>query len=222
MDHPSESEIARGLRAGESSAWSALYEAYFERVWAAAAQVAGGGSRAERAEVADIVQETFLAAARGARQFDPNRGCLWQWLSGIVRKQALLSFRQRKRDSRIAPGGDLLDAVLVRVHAWLEHRQPSPEAALQSAEVAEAVRLTLADLPEDYADLLMERYLDEISGDAMAAARGCSVEALRSKLARARKAFRKSFGKLSVAASDWKETKPSAYPSSARDAETPK
>ena len=58
--------IAAGLRRGSRQAWSALYETYAERLWREVARLMGGNA----ADVADVVQEVFLAAARSAGKFD--------------------------------------------------------------------------------------------------------------------------------------------------------
>ena len=72
MDDQQDREIARGLRDGKTEAWSALYETYFDQVWRWVARMIGPNS----ADVGDVVQETFLAAARSARTYDPARGPL--------------------------------------------------------------------------------------------------------------------------------------------------
>ena len=61
--------LARELRGGSAEAWHALYDAYAEAVWRCVARRVGPHA----AEVADIVQETFLAAAR-ARDVRPCAG----------------------------------------------------------------------------------------------------------------------------------------------------
>ena len=63
---------ATGPRAARrfDAAWHQLYDAYAEAVWRCVARRVGPHA----AEVADIVQETFLAAARSARTFDPAQG----------------------------------------------------------------------------------------------------------------------------------------------------
>src|SRR5438477_11627022 len=97
MDERAEAEIARGLRDGKAEAWRALYDAYAEPVWRAVARLLGPGA----ADVADVVQETFLAAARSAHTYDAARGSLWLWLWGIARRHAALHFRKEERHGRI-------------------------------------------------------------------------------------------------------------------------
>src|SRR4249920_1732300 len=76
LDEQHERRLARGLRDGKIDAWQALYDAFAERVWRGVARLLGGNG----ADVADVVQETMLAAAKSALSFDPERGSLWLWL----------------------------------------------------------------------------------------------------------------------------------------------
>ncbi len=64
MDNQEEQSIAQGLTEGKEDAWRALYDAYSRHVWRYVAR----RMLPESSDVADVVQETFLAAARSARQ----------------------------------------------------------------------------------------------------------------------------------------------------------
>ena len=126
-------QLARGLAAGSTAAWHQLYDAFSEAVWRCVARRVGPHA----AEVADIVQETFLAAARSARTFDPARGSLWAWLSGIARRQAALHFR-RKQTRPEAGGEEELRDVTGR-----GGQRAEPVELLALAETAQSVRLVL-------------------------------------------------------------------------------
>ena len=52
-------------------------------------------------DVADVVQETFLAAARSAATFDPGRGPLRVWLWGIARRHVALHYRKKALHHRL-------------------------------------------------------------------------------------------------------------------------
>ena len=97
LDEQQERRIAQGLREGEADAWQALYDAYAERVWRGVARLLG----AHKSDVADVVQETMLAAARSALSFDPARGPLWPWLWGIAHNHAALHLRKQARRHRL-------------------------------------------------------------------------------------------------------------------------
>ena len=66
-------EIISGLRCGDQTAWTNLYDSYSVRIWRYVAKLVGPNVAA----VADIVQETMLAAAQAAQSFDDTRGTLW-------------------------------------------------------------------------------------------------------------------------------------------------
>ena len=189
MNEQREHDIAQGLRQGQPDAWRALYDAYAPSVWNAVSRRLGPYS----ADVADVVQETFLAAASTARNFDRTQGTLWSWLSGIARHHVAQYFRKQQRQSRIVQAVEALGPQHERVMAWLEHREAAPLDVLVTAEMALLVRATLAGLSEDYEDLLTQKYLEGATVEQMAGQRSVSETAVRSRLARARQAFRHAF-----------------------------
>jgi RNA polymerase sigma-70 factor (ECF subfamily) len=198
LDDQQEQEVARALQEGKTEAWQMLYEAYAKRVWHSVARRMGQGS----ADVADVVQETFLAAARSVRTYDSARGSLWLWLSGIARNHVALHYRQCRRHERLKHAGDRPGLDNRHVVRWLEHGQEAPPDALAAAELAELVRSTLTELPLDYETLLTAKYLDGIPVEQIARHQNCSPTAVRSKLARARRAFRRAFEKTASCAPD--------------------
>jgi RNA polymerase sigma-70 factor (ECF subfamily) len=192
MDEHLAREVARGLREGRPDAWRSLYDAFAERIWRGVARLLGPTS----ADVADVVQETMLAAARSARTFDAASGSLWNWLWGIARLQVALHFRKQKRHDQLKQAGDWLAASAGRLAHWLDGITPTPTDLLESTELALLVRLALAELPDEYESLLSAKYLDGLSVEAIAEREHSTETAVRSKLARAREAFRKVFLRL--------------------------
>jgi RNA polymerase sigma-70 factor (ECF subfamily) len=194
MDEQQEREVARGLRAGEADAWRALYDAYAGRVWVAVARLMGPDS----ADVADVVQETFLAAARSAAGYDSARGALWLWLWGIARRHVAVYYRKEKRHDRLKSAGDWLAARNGQVLRGLQGESAAPPELLAAAELATLVRATLTELPAEYETLLTAKYLDGVSVDDIAARERSTAVAVRSRLARARQAFRQLLMRYSV------------------------
>jgi RNA polymerase sigma-70 factor (ECF subfamily) len=170
--------VAEGLAAGRVEAWNALYAAYAEDAWRYAARLLGQN----RDGVGDVVQETFLAAARSARSFDAKRGTLRSWLIGIVHVQAAQYWRRRARAAR---DGDVLSRERRERDAGSDAEQ-----ALLRCEQAEHVRRVLAEMPADYAWLLVSKYVEERPIAAIVQELSAGTEAVRSKLARARRLFR--------------------------------
>jgi RNA polymerase sigma-70 factor (ECF subfamily) len=198
MDEQQDRLIAQGLRQGKTDAWQALYDAYAGEVWRCVARLLG----AHAADVADVVQETMMAAARSAAAFDPERGSLWFWLWGIARRKAAHYFRDEERQHRLEKAGAWLAASNGRLLRWLDGQAPSPPEALATAELATLVRATLTELPQDYEMLLTAKYLEGDTVASIAVRERSSEVAVRSKLARARQAFRLAFGKYADNATD--------------------
>ncbi len=118
-------------------------------------------------------------------------------MRGIARNKIAIYFRKREPHGRAGAGPDraAMAAVLL---PWLENRQADPSAALQTAELASQVRATLTALPHDYETLLVAKYIDGASVQQLAATEQSTSIAVRSKLARARQAFRELFVKTSA------------------------
>ena len=190
LDEPDQLAVMRGLRDGSRAAWTMLYDGYSVDVWRCVARLVGQ----RPADVADVVQEVFLAAARSARNFDPGRGSLWNWLAGISHRQVALYWRQAGRAARWQ---ELAKSGAVEIRQWLD--DGAPDVLLERRELADVVRGVLAELPAEYATLLSAKYLDDRSLDELAREAATSVDAIKSKLARARREFRARFEHFSCA-----------------------
>jgi len=194
MDKNTEHEIARGLQQGDRQAWLRLYEAYAEPVWRNISRLVGNDS----AVVADLMQETFLAVARSARNFNPNRGTLWRWLWTIASRQIALYYRKQKPEIILSQARQWWTSLDGEKFDWIDAKADMPPDVLESQELAVLVRLALSELPGDYQTLLLAKYVDNQPAERIAGQIGCSEVAVRSKLARARKAFRKAFVRLTT------------------------
>lgn len=180
--------MIRGLRDGSRGAWTALYQGYSADIWRHVARLLGR----DVAAVSDVVQDVFLAAARSARQFDPERGTLWNWLTGIAHHQVAAYWRQTSRLSRLRK---LIEEGTIEITPLLDSTRQL-DGTTDAVDVADLVRAVLARLPADYAALLSAKYIDDQNLAELAKQFGGeagSVEAIKSKLARARREFRVKF-----------------------------
>ncbi|MCA9062246.1 MAG: sigma-70 family RNA polymerase sigma factor [Planctomycetaceae bacterium] len=186
----SDAEIICGLRAGNSCAWAALYDGYSVRIWRYIACLVGP----QHTVVADLVQETVLAAARSAARFDESKGTVWQWLSGIAHNHVSLHWRSEQQISKLRR----IVEHLPRGESLLSPNPPdqSPSARLEQDELANLVRATLARLPSDYSELLAAKYLEDLSLAEIQSRTSATSDAVRSKMVRARQLFRDVFERL--------------------------
>jgi RNA polymerase sigma-70 factor (ECF subfamily) len=172
-----ERTIRDAVLAGDTAAWRAWYAEYFDRLVAYARWRCGG--LADLAD--DVTQEAWLAAVRRLRAFDPEKGPFFAWLCGIAANAARNALRsRRRRDKRTRPLGPNDDP-------------PASDPDTAATEKAERVALALAALPDHYEAVLRAKYLDRMTVEQIAAARGDSPKAVESLLARARLAFREAY-----------------------------
>jgi len=167
---PDDDHIGRRLRAGEPTALREAYERHGGWVLAAARRAVGSHHDAE-----DVTQQVFADAWRGRAGFDPDRGVLGAWLTGILRRRIADRFAARGRDA----GVTLLDAT-----ADLEGG-PVPGAAVAD-QVVETLLVAdeLARLPTDQARVLRLAVFDELTHQQIAAATGLPLGTVKSHLRR--------------------------------------
>ncbi|MFO0814008.1 MAG: sigma-70 family RNA polymerase sigma factor [Gemmatales bacterium] len=159
-------------------AWQSFYDAHAARLWRNIAQ-----RIASSADVADVVQETLLAAAHSFAQYDATRGSAWNWLWGIGHRQVALYYRKRSAHPTS-------DGEAEGLAAWLESTEASPHEQAIRLEWGSLIRQALATLSAEYDALLTARYLEDRPVEELAREAGVNDVALRSRLARARTALR--------------------------------
>ena len=201
MDKDTEREIAKGLQEGNRQAWLQLYEAYAKRVWQNIARLIGFDCPA----VADVVQETFMAAARSAKNFDPRRGSLWIWLWCIAKRQIALYYRKQDPKIALAQAKSWWASLDSQKADWIDVSSVPPPEVLETRELDALIRCVLSQLSAEYQTLLLAKYVDGQPVKKIANDMECSSVAVTSKLARARKAFRAAFIKLIQSMPDEKE-----------------
>ncbi len=184
LDEHTQNTVIRGLREGCRDAWATLYDAYSVDLWRYVARLLGPDESA----VGDVVQEAFIDAARGARQFDASRGSLWSWLTGIAHHRVSAYWRQSVRQTRLQR---LAESGAIDVRNLFDGEAVG--ALADEREIADFVRGVLAEISADHAALLTAKYLDGLSMATIAEHLGGTVEAIKSKLARARQEFRTKF-----------------------------
>ncbi|MCK4783187.1 MAG: hypothetical protein KAV87_05500, partial [Desulfobacteraceae bacterium] len=131
MDRHTAEAIGKGLREGDRRAWLQLYEAYAERLWKNVGRLMGF----DCAEAADVVQNTFLAAARSAKNFEPRRGSLWVWLWGIARRQIALYYRKEAPKGRFAQAKSWWVSLDSEKNDWIDAKCDPPQDVLESREL---------------------------------------------------------------------------------------
>ena len=143
----------------------------------------------------DVVHDTFMQAIDRAREYDPKRGSVRNWLITLSRNVI-----RKHRKPSLEATWDKIDRALLEVFQALDE-SPLGDEVLARRETRELVNMAIANLPDPYGSVLQRKY---VGGESLAdLARDLSVseDAVKSLLARARRAFRDTFLTLSEAKS---------------------
>ena len=127
----------------------------------------------------DVLQDTLLSIANHVKEFE-GRSSVSSWAFALTRSAC--ARRRRGLKNRPPPGDEPL--------AQEPDRAPSPEAQVGQRELASALSDALDGLPDDYRDVIALRDIEGLSAPEAAASIGISVDALKSRLHRAREALR--------------------------------
>ncbi len=152
----------------------ALYRRRQPALYRFALQMSGSPSIAE-----DVTQEVFLALLREECGYDPERGSLVAYLFGIARKLLLRQFERRRLDVPVDAGAE--------EGRFAEPVDASdPLADLAARERVQALRRAVSSLPRRYREVVVLCDLEEVDYAEAAAALGCPIGTVRSRLHRAR------------------------------------
>src|SRR5512138_481822 len=183
----------RAARAGDREAITRFYEAHVDGLYTFIYYRVGR----DTALAEDVVQETFAIALSRRADYDPARGSVGSWLTVLSRNVIRDHLRAHTRSDQLATRWERIDATLAQTFAAMAER-PLPGEVLEREETRDLVHMAIANLPEQYRTALTRKYVDGESLETLAGEFGISVDAVKSLLARARRAFRETFATLST------------------------
>lgn len=171
------------VAAGDAEALGALYDRFGVDAHAFARALVGGASD----EADDVTAAVFAQLWRTAARYDAARGTVAAWVTMVTRARALDHVRARKRRLRLegraaedASAGDVFGASLPAVP--LGGTGEPADAAAERAEVARAVRGSLATLPEAQRRAIELAFFGGLSHADVAAALGQPLGTVKTRI----------------------------------------
>lgn len=175
------SDLIAQAQKGDGAAFGELARRYHARSYQTALRILRNAEDAE-----DAVQESMISAYRHLGSFRGD-SAYGTWLTRIVMNVSLMQLRKRNRRNNVSleesVGEDLSFSEV------LACQSPSPEAVLMGEQRVSLLWRWLGELPASLRDITVERMREELSVDELAARRGISVAAAKSRLLRARYAI---------------------------------
>jgi len=165
-------ELIARIAEGDRDAFALLYRQCRPDVYRFAVHMCGSAALAE-----DVVQDVFLAVIGDAGRYRPGRSGVVPWLLGIARNHVRRS--RHRRPVLPLPAEESDDGRRLAVE-----RDPVADLTGQRREAALA--RALHALPARYREAIVLCDLQELSYEAAAAALGCAIGTVRSRLHRGR------------------------------------
>jgi len=171
------------LRNGDRNEFSRLVEIYSGKLYRLGLKMLGNPQDAE-----DMLQETYLKAFRGIKDFD-GRASLSTWLYRIAVNESLMHLRRKHPETvSIEEPGE----------ADSENQEPleiidfccMPERELMSNEVRSRLDQAIGELPANLRTVFVLRDIEELSTLQTAEVLGLSETAVKTRLSRARMRLR--------------------------------
>ena len=189
----SDADLVRACGDGDGGgAFAALVHRHGRTVYAVCRGLLGDGADAD-----DAFQATFLVFLRRAGQLK-QPAAVGGWLGGVA---ARVAGRLRQQRARAWQRGTALggaNEMAARVPETTG--SADPVAVALSAEERGAVWAEVAALPDKYRDVVLLCHLEERTTEDAAAALGCPVGTVRSRLLKARELLRSRLVRRGVAA----------------------
>jgi RNA polymerase sigma-70 factor (ECF subfamily) len=174
MTPDSDDDLLIRIHSGDEDAFVSLYRRRQAAIYRFALHMCGGEAVAE-----DITQEVFLTLLRPDSGYHSERGTLSGYLFGIARKLVLRQLERGRND--VALNGASDEATLPALAV-----DDDPLRDLTHREGLEALRRAVLALPRRYREVVVLCDLEEMDYADAAAALGCPIGTVRSRLHRAR------------------------------------
>jgi RNA polymerase sigma-70 factor, ECF subfamily len=175
-----DADLLGAAQGGDRQALNELLDRHQGRVFRFGMKMCGAEEDAK-----DILQETLLAAARNMDGFRGSSS-VSTWLYAIARSFCI----KKRRTSKFAPEHlESLEGGEGGAHETADARR-SPEEDVAGRQVKDALQGAIARLEPMYREVLVLRDVEGLSAAEVAEVLGITVEAVKSRLHRARVAVR--------------------------------
>ncbi|MBC7325440.1 MAG: sigma-70 family RNA polymerase sigma factor, partial [Moorella sp. (in: Bacteria)] len=177
----SERELVQKSKNGDLDAFERLVSLYEKKVFTLVYRYTGNWADAH-----DLAQETFLKVYQSLPALRED-GSFAAWLGQIAANVCRDELRKKRKHPKVSLDEMMSSSGGVPLPAL---SAGCPESALEQWEMSEAVQEILNSLTDEYRLILVMREIQGMSYDEIAAALDISPGTVKSRLSRARQAFK--------------------------------
>lgn len=180
-DNASDAELLTRARAGDTEALATLLERHETQVYRFGMKMCRDPEDAR-----DVLQDTLLALARGVHDFR-GASSISTWLYTVARSFCI----KKRRRSKFAAEETSLETIPTSAASLADPTQ-HPDEALAGKQVERALQQAIHALEPSNREVLILRDVEGLTAPEVAEVLGISVQAVKSRLHRARVAVRQS------------------------------
>jgi RNA polymerase sigma-70 factor (ECF subfamily) len=177
---PNEQELIAKAQAGDEQAVALLYETHVESIFAYISYRVNSDMVAE-----DLTSEVFLRMVRGLSNYTYQGFQFRAWLFRIASNLITDFYRQQGKNPTSTVSEDF------------QSDEPEPFDYVAQEDESARLRLAIRALPEEYQDLLILRFVEDLPHTEIARMVNKSADALRAMQYRALKALAEQLDRLS-------------------------
>jgi RNA polymerase sigma-70 factor (ECF subfamily) len=190
---PADEELLTAARQGDAAALETLLVRYQPHLYRFGLRMCGNEE-----DAGDVAQESLISMARSLRDFRGDSS-VSSWLYTIARRFCI----KKRRRSKFAPAREeSLDAPGIDAAQHLADPAPSPEQTAANRELQHALTRAIDGLEPPQREVLLLRDVEGLSAPEVAKVLGISVDAVKSRLHRARVAVRQALALVLGSPSD--------------------
>jgi RNA polymerase sigma-70 factor (ECF subfamily) len=175
IESPDPRNLLALARSGDAEAFGEVYRAHATRLLRQATALCGNAALAE-----ELAQDTLVEAWKCLRRYN-GRCEFFTWLCAILLNRYRNSIRKNRLLPVSAPGRRERDELAQAVEQLTDHGSWPDEAAGRHEETA-LVRQCIASLPAKHQQVIYLRFYVDDSLEGIAAALGCPVGTVKSRL----------------------------------------
>jgi RNA polymerase sigma-70 factor (ECF subfamily) len=180
-------DLLAAARQGDAVALEALLVRYQPHLYRFGLRMCGNED-----DAGDVAQESLISMARSLRDFR-GESSVSSWLYTIARRFCI----KKRRRGKFAPAREeSLDAPGIDVAQRLADPAPSPEQTATNRELQQALTRAIDRLEPGQREVLVLRDIEGLSAPEVAKVLGTSIDAVKSRLHRARVAVRHALAPL--------------------------
>jgi len=180
-------QLLAAARRGDRAALETLLERYEPHLYRFGLRMCGNVE-----DASDVAQESLISMARSLRDFR-GESSVSSWLYTIARRFCL----KKRRRSKFAPAHEeSLDGPGVDEAGHIADPAPSPEQTATNRELGRALTKAIEALDPSQREVLVLRDVEGLSAAEVAQILGTSVDAVKSRLHRARVTVRQKLAPL--------------------------